>query len=478
MTDPVARLQAAIQAENLLEMSRAARAMLAAEIELGADWASVAGACLQAGDDFAALQAAGRVAEAAPEHLESWLWVAAVYTAMGDHAGALKVFETQIKRFPEDVILRRRAGRALLDLGRKAEAESQFREAVALSGGDAISYEGLAQAHSFTDGDDVLAHMEQTRLNLPETASAEQRGVLAYAIAKAYEDVGEFDVSARRVTEGAAFYRETAPFDVERHEQAIAHLLSVYDPRFARSQNDAGLLDARPVFIVAPPAAGASFLARALAADTRAAQLERYNSLFWMAASPLGDQRPEDIEQALSEAGDQSALAEVGRVYLRYAEERAGKEAARIIDPSSLNEMSVGAAGLALPAARFILITREPRDLAWAIFKRRFRKGRYWSYHLDDIARVTMQTNALCERWRTLFADRVLTVSYEALAADPGGEVKRIAEFAGVDPDAAAAEAWLRADLFKTDPVGVHERAASRLPALNAALERAGFNPG
>jgi hypothetical protein len=252
--------------------------------------------------------------------------------------------------------------------------------------------------------------------------------------------------------------------------------MQVYDPRFARSQDETGLLDARPVFIVAPPAAGASWLARALAADPNAAQLERYNSVFWMAASPLGDQRPEDIEHALSEAGDQSALAEVGRTYLRYAEERAGK-AARIIDPSSLNEMSVGAAGLALPAARFIIVTREPRDLAWAIFKRRFRKGRYWTYHLDDIARVTTQTHTLCERWQTLFADRILTVSYEALAADPGGEVKRIAAFAGVDADAAAAEAWLRADLFKSDPVGVHERAASRLPAVMAALERAGVRP-
>lgn len=473
MTDPVARLQAAIRAENLLEMSRAARAMLAAEVQLGADWASVAGACLQAGDDFAALQAAGRVAEASPDHLESWLWVAAVYTAMGDHAHALKVFETQIRRFPEDVILRRRAGRALLELGRASEAEMHFRQAVALSGGDAISYEGLAQARTFTPGDDVLAHMEQTRLNLPETASAEQRGVLAYAIAKAYEDVGEYDIAARRVTEGAAFYRETAPFDVERHEESITHLLSVYDPRFARSQNESGLLDARPVFIVAPPAAGASWLARALGAGEGVGRLERYNSLFWMAASPLGDQRPEDIEHALSQAGDRSALAEVGRAYLRYAEERAGK-ADRIIDPSSLNEMSVGAAGLALPAARFIIVTREPRDLAWAIFKRRFRKGRNWSYHLDDIARVTTQTARLGERWRTLFGDRVMTVSYEALAADPGGEVKRIAQFAGVDAEAAAAEAWLRADLFKTDPVGVHERAASRLPTLVAALERAG----
>jgi len=476
MTDLVARLQAAIAAENMLEMSRAARAMLGAEVQLGADWADVAGACLQAGDDVAALQAAGRLAEASPDHLESWLWVAAVYTAMGDHASALKVFETQIKRFPEDVTLRRRAGRALLELGRKAEAEAQFRQAVALSGGDAMAYESLAQAHTFTEGDDLLALMEQTRLNLPETAPAEQRGVLAYAIAKAYEDTGEYDVSARRVTEGAAFYRETAPFDVAQHEQGITHLLNVYDPRFARSQNEAGLLDARPVFIVAPPAAGASWLARALAADDNAAWLERYNSIFWMAASPLGDQRPEDIEHALSEAGDTSALAEVGRAYLRYAEERVGKTA-RIIDPSSLNEMSVGAAGLALPAARFIIVTREPRDLAWAIFKRRFRKGRHWTYHLDDIARVMALTNRLTERWRTLFADRIMTVSYEALAADPGGEVKRIAEFAGVDAEAAASEAWLRAELFKADPPGVHERAASRLPALNAALERAGFSP-
>ncbi|MCC5995986.1 MAG: sulfotransferase [Oceanicaulis sp.] len=477
MTDLLDRLQAAIQSENLLEISRATRAVLAADLKLGSDWASIAGVCLQAGDDLAALQAAGRLAEAAPDHLESWLWVAAAYTAMGDHANALKVFETQIKRHPQDVILRRRAGRALMELGRQQEAEVHFRQAVALSGGDAISYEGLAQSRVFEPGDDVLAHMEQSRVNLPENASSEQRGVLAYAIAKAYEDVGEYDVAARRVSEGAAFYRETAAFDVDRHDQAVDHLLSVYDARFAGSQEEAGLLDARPVFIIAPPAAGATWLARVLGADEDVFTFERTNNLFWMAASPLGDQTPDDIERALNEGGDQSVLAEVGRAYLRYAEERAGK-AKRIIDPSSLNEMSVGAAGLSLPAARFIVITRDPADLAWAVFKRRFRKGRYWTYHLDDITRVMAMTARLTERWAMLFPERILTVSYEALAADPGGEVKRIAEFAGVDAEAAASEAWLRADLFKADPPGVHERAASRLPALKAALERAGFNPG
>jgi hypothetical protein len=190
-----------------------------------------------------------------------------------------------------------------------------------------------------------------------------------------------------------------------------------------------------------------------------------------MCSSPLGDHTPEDLHKAFL-TGGANVLVDVGRSYLDRLNEQVG-EARRVIDPSNLTEIAGGAAGLCLPAAKFVQITRDPRDLAWAIYRRRFRKGRHWSYHPDDIARVLVTHNQLCERWRSLFEDRFMTVRYEDLAADPAGALKPVCEFVGVDPEAAGAEAWLQAGVFKSDPVGVHDRAGSRFAAVEAALERA-----
>lgn len=472
MSDPLSKLNEALQAENLLGASNECRALVEAAPNLGAAWGQVASAALTAGDELTALTAAEKLAEALPDHAESWLWVASVHGALGRHQTALSVLQAQAGRFPGHGAIRRRIGRALLETGKPAQALQAFTAALEADPTDALSWEGLSRCKTFARGDDHLAQMEQLRLNWPSDAGDDKRGVLSYAIAKAYEDLGEYETAGRRVAEGAAFFREAAPFDVANHEAGVSAILSVYDPRFTESNDEAGVLDSRPVMIMAPPRSGADWLGRALSSCQSAEGLARGNAFFWAAASPLGDHTPDDLFSAL-QMGGQNILADVGRTYLNRVTEIVGRQASRIIDPSGLLEIAGGAAGLCLPAARFVRITRDPRDAAWSIYRHRFVKGRHWSYHPDDIARVLAAHNRLCDRWAELFADRFITVAYEDMVADPQKVTADIARFAGLDAEAAGAEAWLTADQLKSEPVGVHQRGGSRFEAVEAALQRA-----
>jgi tetratricopeptide (TPR) repeat protein len=474
MSDPFSDLNAALEAENLLAVSNACRELLRTAPDLGGRWGEVANAALLAGDELTTLAAARKLTEALPDHAESWLWVASAHASLGQADAALAVLQGQARRFSNNGALHRRMGRAHLDLGQPAQAEQAFTAALRLNPSDAFAWEGLARCKPFKRGDDDLADMEQLRLNWPADAGPDQRGVLSYAIAKAYEDLGEYETAGRRVAEGAAFYREAAPFDVDRHEAGVDHILTVYDSRFAEANDEAGALDARPVFLLAPPRAGAEWVTRVLSVCSGAAGLARGNACFWSASSPLGDHRPEDLLAAFR-AGGANILADVGRTYLSRLTERAGQDAIRVIDPSGVLEIAGGAAGLCLPAAKFVRITRDPRDAAWAIYRHRFVKGRHWSYHPDDIARVLACHNRLCDRWAQLFEDRFLTVAYEDLAADPKTVAGEIARFAGLDAETAASEAWLTSDRLAEEPVGVHQRGGSRFDAVEAALARAGL---
>jgi len=475
MSDPLAQYQAALRSQEMLAVSEAARALIKAAPPLGSDWAGVAGAALEAGDEPAALDAAKLLMKAAPDFPQSHVWVATALSAMGDHGGALAVLEAQIARFPGEVDLHRRAGRALLELGRPTAAHDRFKAALDLNGQDALAWEGLAEARAFKRGDDALAAMEELRIGFPADTPDRDRGVLSYALARAYDALGDHEVAARRVAEAAAFYRESAPFDVARHEQAMNHLIDTYDDRFAEANDEAGAVDARPVFIIAPPCTGADWIARTLSAGEGVARLDRRSALFWMAASPLGDHDSAALLREL-EAGESDGLfTKIAHTYLSRVSERLGRQVRRVIDPSALSEMAAGAMGLSLPAATFIRITRDPRDLAWAIYARRFRRGRNWSYHPDDIARVLACHNRLCARWEALFADRIHTVSYEDLCADPAAIMKSLAGALGVEAEPVTAEAWLRADALKSDPVGLHQRVGSRFEPMEAALKRAGL---
>lgn len=475
MTNPLAQFQTALQSGDLLAVSIAARALIKEAPALGSDWAGVAGAALEAGDEIAALDAAKLLVKAAPDYPQSHVWIASALSAMGDHGGALTVLEAQIQRFPGEADLHRRAGRALIELGRTSAAHERFKAAIDINGSDALAWEGLSEVRVFKRGDEALLTMEELRIGFPAETPDRDRGVLSYALARAYDALGDHEIAARRIAEAAAFFRQSAPFDVAAHQAAMSHIAATYDDRFAKANEEAGVLDARPVFIIAPPCTGADWIAKTLCAGDGVARLERRNALFWMAASALGDHDSEALLRELDSGESEGLFTSIAHTYLARMGEQIGRDVRRVIDPSALTEMAAGVMGLSLPAAKFIRVTREPRDLAWAIYARRFRRGRNWSYHPDDIARVLASHTQLCARWDALFGDRIHTVAYEDLVADPAAAMKPLAAFLGLDPKPVTAEAWLRADALKADPVGVHKRVGSRFEPVEAALKRAGL---
>ena len=475
MIDPLSDLHEARRREDLLGVSNELRRLIAADAQLGSQWGDVAGIAMQVGDEIACLKAAELLTRASPNYPQSWLWLVTALTGLGRHQQALEVIERLIAQQPNDPALQRRAGRALLELGRTNLAELSFRRAISLDRFDVLAWEGLAECITFESGSAELAALEEMRLQNTANMSSTERGALAYTLAKAYRDVGETAVAAMRVAEGAAFCRDDTAFDTDLHETSVKAIIASYEPQFVDKHEDAGVIDGRPVLVIAPPCAGADWLSEVLAADDEAGALQRGNGLFWLNATPLGDQTLSEISEAIEAGWGRNVLGDVGKRYLSQAEEALGHAAKRIIDPTSLSEMAAGAYGVCLPAARIIRIVRDPRDLAWSIYKTRFRKARHWTYHPDDIARVLACHNQLCAHWETIFPGRVLTVRYEDFLSDPQVVARQAAQFIGVDADAAAAEAWLRSETLKTDAIGVHKEAGERFEPLEAALARAGL---
>ncbi|MGP1276323.1 MAG: tetratricopeptide repeat-containing sulfotransferase family protein [Caulobacterales bacterium] len=472
--DPLAALSRAVAREDLQGVSHAARALLRSGGRLGSRWSEVAGILNETGDVACLIDVCKKLTEEVPSDPQSFVWLASAYTQGGAHRSALQTLQPLLAASPRDPGLNRRVGRILLDMGLNNEAQVLFRTALGADSLDALAWEGLAKARTFTREDDDLAALEQARVSANEAVSARDRGILSYALAKAYDDLGEYELAARRVTEAAAFYRMAAPFNMDQHREGVRRILEVYDAGFTGANEEAGLIDSRPVFIMAPPACGASWLAGILSSENDVGALQRSNALFWMSASPLGDQTRDHIQAALSAPREDNVLTGVGMSYLGYARELLG-DVRRWIDPTSLGEMAGGAIGLCLPAARFVRIRREPLDQAWAILKTRFLRARFWTYHPDDIAQTLALHNQLMDRWEALFPDRILNVAYEDLANDTENEVRRIAFFAGVDADEAARAADAARPRLLADPPGVHERAGSRITPVREALTRAGF---
>jgi hypothetical protein len=88
---------------------------------------------------------------------------------------------------------------------------------------------------------------------------------------------------------------------------------------------------------------------------------------------------------------------------------------------------------MGLPQARIVHVRRDPMDVAWSCFRRRFHSGLAWSYHFESIAAFLRVYQDTMDHWHAVLPGRVLTVEFEQLVNDAEAETARLFDFVGLE---------------------------------------------
>ena len=183
--------------------------------------------------------------------------------------------------------------------------------------------------------------------------------------------------------------------------------------------------------------------------------------------------------------GETQAWSRVAETYVRKLNARFG-QADGVVDKGLINYLYVGAAAMGLPQARFIHVRRDPMDVAWSCFRRRFHQGLAWSYHFESIAAFMRVYQDTMDHWNAVLPGRILTVEFEKLVGDAESETARIFGFAGLQRPAdwrsfhekkgtviTSSQLQVRRPL-NSDGVGAWRRYEKILEPLRASLVRHG----
>lgn len=103
------------------------------------------------------------------------------------------------------------------------------------------------------------------------------------------------------------------------------------------------------------------------------------------------------------------------------------------IDKRPQNYLSIGVIHRALPKSSIIHVRRSPMDTCYAIYKFLFNDAYPWSYDLDDIARYYIAYRRLMDHWRAVLPDRIIDVTYEDVVNDLEGEARKLLDRLGLD---------------------------------------------
>ena len=253
-------------------------------------------------------------------------------------------------------------------------------------------------------------------------------------LARALEDLGEYTRSAKAMKECARLVDAASSPDASRELIAMRRIEDAW--KTLPSPLPEGYTSEEvPIFVVGLPRTGTTLTERILMGDSRVQSAGELSDFMFSLEEQVRNASERNPERNTEQVYRSIDLKALGAEYMRGAREVA-HGATFFIDKMHANFLFAGIIACALPNARIVHVTRNPLDAAWAIHKTVFTQAMPVTNNLEQLADYIIAYTKLMDHWLQLVPDRILTVRYEDLVANPVGESSRLLAWCGLREDA------------------------------------------
>jgi tetratricopeptide (TPR) repeat protein len=351
---------------------------------------------------------------------------------LGQHDEALRVYRELLAAAGNDADLHLSVAHALKTLGRQKDAIDSYRAAAAAQPGFGDAYWSLANLKTYRFTEDEIAQMRAFE-DAPGTTTVD-RFHLCFALGKAFEDRGGYELSLRYYERGNAIKKGSIRYKSATIERSAELQAKVCTREFFAARAGVGCNRPDPIFIVGLPRAGSTLLEQILASHSQVegtmelAEIPRLALLLQGRTHHDAEPRYPGVLTELSA----QQLREFGEKYLRDTQVyRTGRPF--FIDKMPNNFRHIGLIHLILPNAKIIDARRHAMACCFSNFKQLFASGQEFTYSIDDIAHYYRTYVTLMQHWDDALPGKVLRVQHEDVVADLEGNVRRILAYCGLE---------------------------------------------
>ncbi len=349
------------------------------------------------------------------------------------HEESITELKGLLLQAPQHAEARMALAHSLKETGSFGAAEAEYRTLLGHGPSRAEALFHLSAVKTYTREDDDLKTILSLLNRKPE--SPNERIHLHFAAGKAFMDMNdEPETAFAHFQTGNALKRAMLRYDVSTEVGHMNRIVSHFpDVTCIASAAPSDVAEPAPIFIVGMPRSGTTLVEQILASHR--------------AVTPGGERK--DLERsakafearsgvpfpAWQEALGGAEAEELGRDYLGGLRE-VDPNARWITDKMPANIKLIGLAAKCLPMAKFVHVRRQPLDTCFSCYTQLFTEGNAFSYDLFDLAHYYNAYQTLAAHWEAKMpADRLFSVDYETLIAEPEPTIKRLLAFFELDWD-------------------------------------------
>lgn len=429
-----------------------------------------------------ALRAAEAAAALGPKDALSLDTIGVVLSQAGLHEKAAPFFAEAAALQPENVNILHNLGVSLQFSGNFDGAEAAFRKELELRPAARRPYAALVNLRKQTNEQNFIPELDEQFAAAPD---ANARMQIGHALAKTYEDIGDYGQAMDWLARAKAQKRQ----DVGDVMPGFERIFAAAAESWRAQLRETGFPNEEAIFVVGMPRTGTTLVDRILSSHPDVVSAGELGS-FAALAHAMASVAETDTAEMFVRASRLDA-ARLGELYIRSTRTITGGTP-RFIDKMPVNFLNAGLIHRALPNARIICLRRDPMDACLSNYRQLFGADAapyFYTLSLETTAHYYKLFDQLAARWReALPADRYMEVSYEALVADAETETRRMLSFCGLAwdesclafhenaaPVATASSVQVRSPIYSSS-IGRWRRYGAALEPLRTALQAAGVS--
>jgi len=398
-----------------------------------------------------------------PDYMEAHFNLANVHMNLGRFDEAATGFRTTIRLAPTLADGYFNLGFVLSETGQLEGARDAFRKVIDLQPESPEAHRQLASITKHRELDDDIRAMEA--LYRKSDLQDFGRENLAFGLAKAYEDIGEFPKSFEYLAEGNRLKRACFSYSTDEQKVYFSRIREIFTASLFNKFKNVGDRDASPIFIVGMPRSGTTLVEQILASHPDVFGAGELTVLSQTLRAAVGTVAQGGYADAIHNADD-SRFAEIGQTYLNSLRSHS-QDARFITDKMPQNFLHIGLIKLALPNAKVIHCKRTPEDNCLSIFKTYFPGAVHeYSCELTELGQYYRLYEDLMAHWHSILPGFLYDIKYEDLIDDQEGQSRALIAQCGLEWDDACL------DFHKTErAITTASLAQVRRPIYRSSVE-------
>ena len=315
-------------------------------------------------------------------------------------------------------------GITLQELGRLDEAEASYTKAIVLKPDYAEAHRHITLMRKYNEEDEHYSKMLELYLN--ENISKEQRCHVNFGLAKAYEDIGDFERAFQHYSEGNLLRKKLLNYDIKQDLELFKKLKSSY-PKIEKNSLELDKLSKNlmPIFIVGIPRSGTTLVEQIISSHSEVTGAGELNFVAQFGAAIATD---------FIEANNESLL-DFRNKYLNRLQ-KVSKGNLIVTDKMPQNFRYIGLLAATFPEAKIIHVKRDPAAVCWSNYKKYFEsKSIGYCYEIDDVISYHKLYENLMNFWTKTLSYRIYELDYELLTVNQENETRGLIEYLGLNWD-------------------------------------------